>query len=168
MPEFSGKSRFSRVYLPVYDDADSESPAYVDKDDVLFPFDASLHMLSIGHGPCVVVYADRVSYLFIQYIRQRTLWKVEHAETISWFRIYSSGDVDADVHYLLVVDFRSLYEVSDECTQFFQSFLCIFELVWYVHLDFHHIPLEIDQSDVYGKFLNVHSNEVSWFRVESV
>ena len=59
--------------FPVYDDADSESPAYVDKDDVLFPFDASLHMLSIGHGPCVVVYADRVSYLFIQYIRQRTL-----------------------------------------------------------------------------------------------
>ena len=62
------KSRFSRVYLPVYDDADSESPAYVDKDDVLFPFDASLHMFSIGHGPCVVVYTDWVPYFFIQHI----------------------------------------------------------------------------------------------------
>lgn len=71
--ELSGKSGFSRVYLSVYDDADSEPPAYIDKDDVFFPFDASLHVLSIGHGPCVVVYADRVSYPFSQYICQRTL-----------------------------------------------------------------------------------------------
>ena len=71
-PEFSGKSdfpvyTFPSMMMPI------PSPQLILTKMMSFPLDASLHVLSIGHGPCVVVYADRVSYLFIQYICQRTL-----------------------------------------------------------------------------------------------
>ena len=56
-------------------------------------------------------------------IRMNIPYKFENTqealdELCALIRIYLSGDVDADIHYLLVVDFRSLYEASDECTQY--------------------------------------------------
>ena len=68
MPELPGKAWLTSIYLPVYDNTYAQPPAYVDKQDVFFPVYTSLYMLSVGHGPSIIVYAYRISYLLFQYL----------------------------------------------------------------------------------------------------
>ena len=166
--ELAREARLAGVYLPVDDDADAQPPADVDKEDVLLPLHAALHQLAVGHGACVVVYAYVASYLLAQDFRQRPLGEVEGTEAVARLGVHPPGDVEVDIEYLPGFDARFADELPDEDTQLFQPLRRILELIGDIHLQIHHVSLEVHQPDVQGELLDVHSDEVARFRVQAV
>ena len=166
--ELSRESGLAGVDFPVDDDADAQSPADVHEDDVFLSFHASPHVFAIGHGPGVVVDADRASYFLGQDFCQRAFREVEAAEAVAGFRVDPSGDVDADVQNLLDVYFGLLYEGSDQAAQFFQRRLRVFKAVGYVCFHLYHVSFEVDEPDVDAESLDVHSDEIARFWVQPV
>lgn len=138
------------------------------KEDVLLPLHAALHQLAVGHGACVVVYAYVASYLLAQDFRQRPLGEVEGTEAVARLGVHPPGDVEVDIEYLPGFDARFADELPDEDTQLFQPLRRILELIGDIHLQIHHVSLEVHQPDVQGELLDVHSDEVARFRVQAV
>ena len=95
--ELSRETGFSCVDFAVDNNSDADSPADVDENNIFFSFYTPLHIFSVSHGTGVVVNGYFMTQLFRQDIRQRAFLKIELAETISGFRIYSSRYIYIDI-----------------------------------------------------------------------
>ena len=168
MSELSRESGTSRINLSVDDKSRSKSPAQVDVDNVLLTFYNSFHQLTICHRTGIVVNADRIIQFFAQDISQRAFFKIKGTETIAFFRIDTSGNINTNLKNLGLVNRCLINEVPDMTAKFFQPFRSILQMALYLHLQINHISREIHQTDIYTIRFDIHSHQISGIRIQTI
>ena len=166
--QFSRKAGFPGINLPVDDDAHTQSPAQVDEEDVFLSMNVPLKEFTVGHGSCVVVYRDGMSYSFGDDFREGTLLEVEPAVAVARIRVDSSGDVDVDVEYLFFLYVDPFDELVYQFAKLVQSLRGVFAMIGDVHFQVHHISFEVHQPDVDGELLDVYADEVAGLGIQTV
>ena len=97
VPEFTCKTRFSRIHLAVDDDSESETPTYIHKQHILFLADSAAKVFAVGHCASVVVDAHIQADFLGHHLSERHFTEIEPAVTITRLGIYTSREVDVDV-----------------------------------------------------------------------
>jgi len=168
MAKFAGKTRFTIIQLPVDNDAQTQSPATINIQDVLFVGHNALHKLAIGHRSGIVVDGAMQPQFFVKNLGERLFVEKIHAVAMTGFGIHPSRYIDACTQNFGTRNFRFFNKRSDDFTELFETLSCIFVVKRKAFRRNDDLTFKIDKGQNNSKSLYVDTQKTARVGVESV
>lgn len=166
--QFAGESRLAGVDVSVDDDAQSQSPAQVDEEDVPLSAHAALEVFAVGHGSGVVVDGDVQCEALGESLGEWSLVVVEVGEGVALCGVHAPRHVESHVEDALSWHVEAGGVLGHGLAEGVEAVGVVGQGVGYACLHVHHVAFEVDGGDVELVLSDVHSHEVGGVGVEAV